>query len=69
MKKVVLYARSSVSDPNLDDQLRSMRAALGPETTVVATYIDRAPASAPQRPALKQAPNDLEDHSDLPNQS
>jgi hypothetical protein len=47
MKKVVLYARGLASDPNLDDQLRSMRAALGPEITVVATYTDRAPASAP----------------------
>jgi DNA invertase Pin-like site-specific DNA recombinase len=69
MTKVVLYARSSASDQNLDHQFRSMRSALGPEATVVATYIDLTQASEPKRPALRQTLDDLEDRSDLPKHS
>ena len=62
MKKVVLYARSAAGDQSLNDQIRSMRDALDPETKVAEIVTDQAPASAPQRPSLQQALDYFDQH-------
>jgi DNA invertase Pin-like site-specific DNA recombinase len=53
--KVVLYARSSLGIPDTQEQLALLQQPLRPQDTVVATYVDSAPASIPHRPALAEA--------------
>ena len=56
---VVIYARSSQDQADLDQQIALLRQAINPEDTVVGTFVDQAPGSGMERPALNMALADL----------
>ncbi len=55
MKNVVLYARSAISQEQVDRQFRMMQESLDPEANVVGSYSDVCSGLNSQRPGLQQA--------------
>jgi len=52
--KVVLYARNSLGIPDTQEQLTLLQQRLKPQDTIVATYVDSAPASLPHKSGLEE---------------
>ncbi len=55
MKNVVLYARSAMSQEQVDRQLQMMQESLGPEANVVGCCSDVGSGMDSHRPGLQQA--------------
>ena len=55
MKNVVLYARSAISQEQVDRQFRMMQESLDPDVNVVGCYSDVGSGMTSNRPGLQQA--------------
>ena len=62
MKKAIGYIRTSAPQDSPEAQLQAIRSSLGPETTLVASFTDRAVASGQPRPGLQAALDYLDQH-------
>jgi DNA invertase Pin-like site-specific DNA recombinase len=62
MNKAIGYTRISAHNYGPEAQLRAIQASLGPETTLVKTFVDRAPAPGQPRPGLEDLLDYLEQY-------
>ncbi len=60
MNKVVIYARSSWNEADLQKRLELLRQSLAPEDRLLATYHDLSPGTGYQRPGLEELLGHLE---------
>jgi DNA invertase Pin-like site-specific DNA recombinase len=61
MRKDVLYARTSLSDQDLEGQYQAIRESVKGDDTVVGSYGDRSTTPDDPRPSQDQAPDQITD--------